>query len=166
MDNLILIGMPSSGKSTAGKLAAERLNFRFIDGDTLLIEKTGKSLSAIIEERGTEGFLALEEELLCAIDGNRLVIAPGGSVVYEANAMAHLEALGTVVYLKVGLEEVKKRIPSFTARGVVMQGNLSSLDELYTERTPLYEQYADITLDCTGKTPAETAEEIIALVTE
>ncbi len=148
MSVLILIGMPSAGKSTVGKLLAARLGLRFLDGDDLIRGATGKQLDALIEEGGAEEFLALESRVLCALDCDNCVLATGGSAVYSPQAMEHLKGLGTVVYLKIGLEEMKRRIPDFAARGVVMRGNVRTAEELFEERAPLYERYADITIDC------------------
>ena len=162
MSVLILIGMPSAGKSTIGKLLAARLGLRFLDGDDLIRGATGKQLDALIEEGGAEEFLALESRVLCALDCDNCVLATGGSAVYSPQAMEHLKGLGTVVYLKIGLEEMKRRIPDFAARGVVMRGDLTTLDELFFERTPLYEKYADLTIECDGLTAEETAQRIAA----
>lgn len=156
---IILIGMPSSGKTTAGKRAAELLGCPFTDGDDLIRVRTGKSLPQLLAERGTEGFLALEEEVLCAFAGGG-IFATGGSAVYSARAMAHLRSLGKAVYLRLSPEEAVRRIPDFSARGVVMRGTISTLEELYAERAPLYERYADVTLDCAGKSAEELAREI------
>ncbi len=160
MDNLILIGMPSSGKSTAGVLLAKRIGYGFIDCDLLIQGEEGALLCEIIEKRGADGFLQVEERVNAGLYASRCVIATGGSVVYCARAMEHLKTIGKVVYLKLGIDAVKERIPSFEKRGVVMRGDVSSLDELYEERVPLYEKYADCTVDCGGKTIEETVADI------
>ncbi len=161
MNNLVLIGMPSSGKSTAGAVAAKKLGYRFLDCDALIREAERAPLAEIIERRGTEGFLAAEARVNGSLNVSRCVIATGGSVVYCPNAMAHLKKIGTVVYLKIGAETVKKRIPDFTARGVVMRGDISTLDELYRERAPLYEKYADLTVDCDNLSVEAAADALI-----
>lgn len=163
METLTLIGMPASGKSTAGKRAAELLGCPFLDGDDLIERRTGEPLSSILSRLGAEGFLALEEEVLCTVSARPAVIATGGSAIYSKRAMAHLKSLGRLVYLKIAEGEAEARIPDFTARGVVMRENVSTLRELYAERVPLYEKYADVTVECTGKTPEEIAEELIKL---
>ncbi len=163
MNDIILIGMPASGKSTAGKLLAARKNFLFLDGDDLIRAYTGEALDETISRVGTEGFLAIEEEVLCGIREEGAVIATGGSAVYSPRAMAHLKMLGKVVYLKISEEEIGRRIPDFHARGVVMRGEISTLRELYAERAPLYENYADLTVECGGRTPEEVAEELLLL---
>lgn len=162
MDNLILIGMPSSGKSTSGVLLAKKIGYGFIDCDLLIQGEEGALLSEIIERKGVEGFLKIEERVNAGLYANRCVIATGGSVVYCERAMEHLKTLGKIVYLKLGKDAVKARIPSFEKRGVVMRGNVSSLDELYAEREPLYKRYADITIECDGQTIDQTVDAVIA----
>ena len=161
MDNVILIGMPSSGKSTAGRILAEKISFGFIDTDLTIAGEEGAPLSEIILKHGVDGFIKIEERVNAGLSASRCVVATGGSVVYSERAMEHLKKLGKVVYLKIGKDEVLKRIPSFEKRGVVMRGNISSLSELYDERVPLYEKYADITIDCNGQAAEETVSVII-----
>ena len=163
MESVVFIGMPSSGKTSVGKLLAKKSGRLFLDGDELIRARTGEPLSRTIARLGTEGFLALEEETLCSVKAESAVIATGGSAVYPEKAMAHLKSLGKIVYLKPSEREMERRIPDFTARGVVMRGNIATLKELYAERVPLYEKYADLTADCTGKSPEEIAEELLFL---
>ena len=162
MDNLVLIGMPSSGKSTAGVLLAKRIGFGFIDTDLIIQGEQGALLSQIIEREGAEGFLAIEERVNAGIAAMRCVIATGGSVCYLPRAMEHIKKLGTVVYLELSEEEVARRVPDFVRRGVVMRGNIRTLKELYAERVPLYEKYADVTVRCDGQTIDETVAAIAA----
>lgn len=162
MDNLILIGMPSSGKTTAGRCAAELLYASFLDTDDLIEEAGGAPLSVLIRELGAEGFLRLEERINAGLNVCNSVIATGGSAVYGEAAMRHFKSLGAVVYLKISLETAQSRIPDFAARGVVMRGKISTLEGLYLERAPLYEKYADITIDCDRYTIRETASLIAA----
>ena len=162
MENLVLIGMPSSGKSTAGVLLAKRIGFGFIDTDLIIQGEQGALLSQIIEREGAEGFLAIEERVNAGIAAMRCVIATGGSVCYLPRAMEHLKKLGTVVYLELSEEEVARRVPDFVRRGVVMRGNIRTLKELYAERVPLYEKYADVTVRCDGQTIDETVAAIAA----
>ena len=162
MGNLVLIGMPSSGKSTAGVLLAKKIGYGFIDSDLIIQGEQGALLSEIIEREGTEGFIAIEERVNAGLAAMRCVIATGGSVCYSARAMEHLKTLGKVVYLKISEEEVARRIPSLIRRGVVMRGNVTTLHELYRQRVPLYERYADITVACDGQTIDETVEAIAA----
>ena len=162
MDNLVLIGMPSSGKSTAGVLLAKRIGYGFLDTDLIIQGEQGALLSDIIQKEGAEGFLAIEERVNAGIAAMRCVVATGGSVCYSPRAMAHLKTLGKIVYLELSEKEVARRIPSLVRRGVVMRGDVHTLEELYAERAPLYEKYADVTVHCDGQTIDETVEAIAA----
>lgn len=166
MNNVVLIGMPSSGKSAVGIRLAKLLGYGFIDSDLVIQGIEGKRLSKLIEEHGAEGFLKIEECVNCALDVSRCVIATGGSAVYSDNAMQFFKKNAKIVYLKIDVEEVKKRIPDLVSRGVVMRGTLNSVDDLFEERTPLYEKYADITVDCNGLTLDEAAACCAAAVRE
>ena len=149
--SIILIGMPSSGKSTLGVLLAKRLGLEFTDSD----------LHEIISERGNEGFLDVENRVNKTIEERNSVIATGGSVVYCDEAMEHLRTVGKVVYLYAPLEEISRRLGDFSHRGVIMR-NGNTLEEMYAEREPLYEKYADITVDVCSNSMAESLEKIIA----
>lgn len=145
-NNIILIGMPTSGKSTIGVILAKILGYRFIDADIVIQEKEGRKLSKIIEEDGIDGFIDIENRINSEINAEKTVIATGGSVVYGKEAMEHYKEIGTVVYLKVSFETLKKRLHHAKQRGVVMKDG-QTLKSLYEERKALYEQYADITVD-------------------
>ena len=146
--HIILIGMPACGKSTVGVLAAKTLGYRFVDSDLVIQERDGRRLHRIIREDGQAGFLALEEavNLTLGNDATPSVIATGGSAVYSPAAMEHFKAVGTVVYLRLSYETVKKRLGNFTHRGVVMPEGYT-LRDLYDERCALYERYADLVVD-------------------
>jgi shikimate kinase len=148
-NNIILIGMPGSGKSTVGVVLAKKLGFQFIDSDLVIQEQSGKLLYQLIEELGEAGFLVLENKINAQIQADKSVIATGGSAVYGEEAMRHFKKTGTVVYLKLPYEELEVRLGDLHKRGVVIKKG-SSLRELYEERTPLYEKYADIIVDCSG----------------
>lgn len=159
MNNLILIGMPASGKSTVGVILAKVMKYHFVDTDLLLQEETDRTLVEIIDERGLEGFLQLENTLVSALDCRRSVIATGGSVIYGKEAMENMKRLGTVIYLKHRYEVINSRLTNITTRGVAMQQG-ETLRDLYHKRTPLYEAYADITLEADGLTTEQTVEAI------
>ena len=157
--SIILIGMPSCGKSTLGVLLAKKLGYRFIDSDLLIQEREGRLLHEIISEEGNEGFLKIENEVNCAIEDKKAIIATGGSVIYGEKAMNHLKALGKVVYLKIPFDEMCRRLGDFSHRGVIMlHGN--KLDEMYAERAPLYEKYADLTVDVCNTHLSDSLEKI------
>ncbi len=149
-DNIILIGMPSAGKSTIGVLLAKRLGYSFVDVDLVIQERTGKLLREIIAEQGMGGFLKVEEEINAGLCALHSVIAPGGSVIYGERAMAHLRELGTVVYLKIRYEELVRRVGNVKDRGVALKEGMT-LRDLFDERVAYYERYADLTIDEEGK---------------
>ena len=144
-DNVVLIGMPSCGKSTMGVVLAKALGYRFVDSDLVIQEKTGLLLSEIIDAEGLDGFNRIENEINTSLECHRSVISTGGSVIYGKEAMEHLACIGTVVYLELPYEELCERIGDLTARGVSIRVGQTFRD-LYEERCPLYEQYADITI--------------------
>ncbi len=146
MSNIVLIGMPSCGKSTVGVLLAKNLGLRFLDTDLLIQETTGKLLHESIAELGSDGFLALEDRILSGVMAENTVIATGGSAVYGVDAMAHLREIGKVVYLKISYETLCERLGDYTHRGVVMPAGYT-LRDMYDERVALYEKYADLVLD-------------------
>ena len=145
-NNITLIGMPGVGKSTVGVVLAKVLGYRFIDSDLVIQEKTGKLLSEIIAEKGTEGFLEVENEINAGIICEKSVIATGGSAVYCKDAMAHLKDISAVVYLKLPYEKVEKRLGNLKDRGVALKEG-QTLKDLYEERCPLYEKYADVIIE-------------------
>lgn len=146
MENIVLIGMPGVGKSTAGVVLAKVLGYRFIDADLLIQQEENRLLHEIIEQEGTEAFLEIENRVNTGIQAEKAVIATGGSVVYGREAMEHLSGIGTVVYLKLPFEKLEKRLHNIKGRGVVLKEG-QSLWDLYQERTPLYEKYADLTVE-------------------
>ena len=163
--NVVLIGMPGAGKSTAGVVLAKMLGYGFIDGDLLIQEQQGATLQQIIDAEGADAFLAIENDALCSLECSRCVIAPGGSAVYSPAAMAHLAANGVVAYLRVSLESLNERLGNLDQRGVVFSGaSVKSLEDLYAQRAALYEQYAHITIDVDGMATADVARALKARV--
>lgn len=160
--SIILIGMPSCGKSTLGVLLAKKLGLEFIDSDLLIQKKHGKLLHELIEEQGNEGFLALEAEVNCSVDATGAVIATGGSAVYSEAAMCHLASLGRIVYIHISYEEMERRLGDFSHRGVIMPAGYT-LQDLYRERHALYRRYADVTVSGEGGMPA-AIERISAII--
>ena len=165
MNNIILIGMPGSGKSTVGVLLAKMLGYNFIDADLLIQQREGKKLYEILEEKGNAYFAKVEDEVNASIEVENTVIATGGSVVYGEAAMAHLKSIGKVVYLKVPLRELERRIKNFATRGIQMEPG-QTLGDLLDERAPLYEKYADLTVTTGGAGLQRNAEKIIAALAD
>lgn len=158
-NNIILVGMPGAGKSTVGVVLAKIRGCRFLDSDLLIQEKYDALLHELIAKYGTEGFWKIEEEVNASIRTRRTVIATGGSVIYGPAAMAHFKEIGTIVYLKLSCETIRGRLGDLNKRGVTLRSG-QTLDDLYRERVPLYEKYADITIDCEKKKIREIAEEL------
>ncbi len=159
MKNIILIGMPSAGKSTVGVILAKHRGMSFVDTDVLIQSRQGRLLQEIINSDGTEAFLKIEESEIKALDYSDTVIATGGSVVYSDRAMGHLKKTGIVIYLYVDMDTVNKRLKNLKTRGVVL-GPGQSLEDIYRKRQPLYEKYADIIIDCSEGTIDSTVEMI------
>ena len=159
--NLILIGMPGCGKSTVGVVLAKALGMDFVDTDLIIQRSRNMRLHQIIEQLGDEGFRVLENEVLSSIDTDNHVIATGGSAIYGTGAMEHLRAIGTVVYIRLEYEQVEERLGDLHARGVSMKPG-QTLRDLYDERTPLYEKWADVTIPCDGLRLREVVAEIRA----
>ena len=157
--SIILIGMPSCGKSTLGVLLAKKLGYRFIDSDLLIQEREGKLLHEIISEGGNDCFLEIEEQVNASITDEKAVIATGGSVVYSEPAMENLKKLGKVVYLKLPFEEMCRRLGDYSHRGVVLKKG-STLADMYAERAPLYEKYADLTVDVCNAQLSDSLDKI------
>ncbi|MDD1728842.1 MAG: shikimate kinase [Methanospirillum sp.] len=147
MKNIVLIGLPGAGKSTIGVILAKTLGMKFIDTDIVIQENIGKFLQTIINEDGTEAFLKIEEKNILGLNETNTVIATGGSVVYSTHAMEHLKSDGILVYLNISFDEMSKRLRNIKNRGVVMIPG-QSLYDMVNQRIPLYEKYADITIDC------------------
>ena len=157
--NIILIGMPGCGKSTVGVVLAKNMGLRFLDSDICIQEQENCLLHEIIAREGMDEFLAIENRVNASLQVEKHVIATGGSAIYGVKAMEHLSEIGTIVYLKLPYEEIKERLGDLVKRGVTFREGQTLLD-LYEERVPLYEKYADIIVDCDGKPIREIVHEI------
>ena len=161
VQNIILIGMPGCGKSTVGVVLAKAANLDFIDSDLVIQKQMGAKLSELLDAHGDEGFRAIENRINAELAANNSVIATGGSVIYGEDAMRHLKDIGTVVYLKLSYEAIEDRLGDLHARGVTIQPGWT-LRDLYNERIPLYEKWADVTVDCENMMLREVVEYIMA----
>ncbi len=163
MNNIILIGMPGAGKSTTGVILAKALGMRFVDTDIVLQEKTGQLLQEIIDAEGHDAFLEREERTIESLRCRHAVIATGGSVVLGGRAMESLKSGGVVVYLKLSFEEMTRRLNNIPTRGIILLPG-QSLRAMYDQRVPLYEKYADITVDCPGADFETIVQDILQAV--
>lgn len=157
--NIVLLGMPGSGKSTVGVLLAKRLGKRFVDTDLLIQEQEGRLLSEIIQQEGLNKFIEIENQVNCSVVVENSVIAPGGSAIYGKEAMEHFKEIADIVYLKLSYRSVARRLGDLKKRGVVFRPG-QTLKSIYKERCPLYEKYADYVVECDGKKIGETLEAV------
>ena len=159
--NIVLIGMPGAGKSTLGVVLAKILNYDFIDADLVIQNQCDKTLQKIIDACGPEGFIEVENQILGDLEADRSIISTGGSAVYSDEAMRHLSEIGTVVYLKISYDQLVHRLSDLRERGVVMKNGIGmSLRELFDERRPLYEHYAENTVDVDDLTITGAARKV------
>lgn len=158
--NVVLIGMPGSGKTTVGVLIAHELAMPFLDTDLALQTREGKPLQQILDERGVASFLALEESFLLSLDLQGCVVATGGSAVYSSKAMRHLGKGSVVVFLDASLPVLHKRILNLDSRGIVLAPG-RTLEDLYAERRPLYERYADLRVSCNRGGPQDVLRRLL-----
>lgn len=161
MKNVVLIGMPGSGKSTVGVLLAKALGYDFLDVDLVIQKREHALLQDILDRRGLDAFLQAEEDAVRSVSCENTVIAPGGSAVCREKAARHLKSLGPVVYLKVPLAELSGRIQNLSTRGIAMEPG-QTLADVMAYRAPLYDKYADLVIDCGGgQTLAQTARLVL-----
>lgn len=156
-NNVVLLGMPGAGKSTVGVLLAKKMGKSFLDTDLLIQEREGRLLKEIIREDGLERFIEVENRINASVEVENTVIAPGGSVIYGAEAMGHYKEIACIVYLSLSYEAVSKRLGDLAERGVVCREG-QTLCLLYEERCPLYERYADVIVQCDGLEIGEILE--------
>lgn len=164
-ENIVLIGMFGSGKSTIGKILAHKLRYHFVDVDELIERKYRKPLQRVLDELGMKNFMKMEDQTLQLLRQWHSVTSPGGSAVYYPKGMAQLGRLGPRIYLKVSLETLKKRLPDWSQRGVVCRGG-TTLPALYRERVPLFKKYADHTIETEGRSAEKIANDIFSLLSE
>ena len=157
--NVVLIGMPGAGKSTVGVLLAKALKMPFIDTDLLIQQKENCYLQELIDTRGLDEFMKIEEGVVLSLDVENHIIATGGSVIYSDSAIKHLKASGVLIFLNTKMYQLERRLKNAHTRGIAMK-NGQTLSTLYNERIPLYRKYLDIEIDCSKKHIETIVEEI------
>jgi shikimate kinase len=162
-NSIVLIGMPGSGKTTVGQPLSQALGMGFIDTDKIIFEKENKPLKEIVAQDGLDRFLEIQEQTLLELDLNNRVISTGGSAVYNKAAMEFLKKNGIVVYLKQELEELEKRL---APERRLARNSEQGFADIYAQREPLYEKYADVTIDCSKKNIESIVTEITSIYNE
>jgi len=158
-NNIILIGMPGAGKSTVGVILAKRIGFHFIDTDLLIQAQEKCRLQQIIDSQGLQNFRKIEEQMLLSLHMEHSVIATGGSVVYSEKGLKALGNSGQQIYLQLDLSTLQQRIADMGQRGLVMAKG-QTFKQLYQERTPLYEKFANLTIPCNEINAEQVAAKI------
>lgn len=161
--NIILIGMPGCGKTTLGVELSEKIGYGYIDSDSVIVAREGKPLSDIIAQYGTEAFLDIEGKVNSELCASRCVIATGGSAIYRDYAMKKLKEMGTVVFLKLPYAVIENRLGDLKKRGVALKDGFT-LKDLYEERMPLYEKYADVTVELKEQSVQESLKQVVEVL--
>jgi len=162
--NLILTGMPGAGKSTVGVILAKVLGYDFVDIDILIAKRQGMPLQDIIDQRGVDAFLKIEEQEACLLETDKTIIATGGSVVLSDRAITHLKQIGTCVYLDIPLDVLEARLLNMKTRGIAANPG-TTLEDIYKSRRPFYERHADHTIHCGTRSMEEVVAEIVSACT-
>jgi shikimate kinase len=162
MNNISFIGMAGCGKSTIGGVLSSQLDISFVDTDLLIEEKFKLSLEQLKKKKGYEFVRQAEEEVILRLDENIKVISTGGSAVYSEKSMLHLSSFSKIMYINTPLDEIKQRIGDGQERGLAAPDDLS-IDDIYKERVPLYNKWADITLNG-NKSIEDLISKIISLI--
>jgi len=160
-DSIVLIGMAGVGKSTVGALLAKALKYDFIDVDRYILKKDGKTVQQVIDEGGEGALLKLEKKRMLELGLSRHVVAPGGSIIYHPDLMDYLKKKATLVYLEDCYDNIEARVKADMSERGIVGLKTKSLKQIYDERRPLYARYADITVNCAGKTWKQIAEEVL-----
>lgn len=165
MRNIVLIGMPGCGKSTLGVLLAKAMMMDFVDTDLLLQKKSGKPLQKMVDEMGSDGFSKAEEAFVSGLSLTHTVIATGGSVALEDQAMAHLSQNSTIVFVKLSYRTIEQRLKNISTRGIAMKKG-QTLRDLYDMRQPAYHKWADVIVEADGEDIEQTVQHLVNVLSK
>lgn len=163
MKNIVLIGMPASGKSTVGVVLAKTLGVGFVDTDLVIQQREGRLLQDIIDKDGLKAFLEIEENTLLSLDCENSVISTGGSAVFGEKAMEKLKKNAVTVFIDVSPSVLEKRLSNITTRGIAAKQG-ESVEDILRERLPLYKKYADFTISTENENVESSVEKIVSLL--
>jgi shikimate kinase len=147
--NIVLIGMPGSGKSTVGVILAKLTGRDFVDTDVLIQKDQGRTLQDIVDKDGYLILREIEEKTILKLECRNHIVATGGSAVYSQAAMEHLKSNGIAVFLNVDMQTLFMRVQDFDTRGLAKRPD-QGVSDLFSERHGLYRKYADVIIDCEG----------------
>ncbi|MBU4348370.1 shikimate kinase [Patescibacteria group bacterium] len=161
---ITLVGMPTSGKSTIGKILANKLGWDFIDLDDLIKEKTGRSYDEILEQDGERKLLDLENKYTLELAFKKnTVFSPGGSIMYSPEAMGKIKKETKVVYIETTLREIQKRLKQRVIKGGIIGLREKGLKKLFKERSLVYKKIANHTINIENLTEIDLVEKILEL---
>lgn len=160
-----LMGMAGAGKTTLGRMLAQRLDWAFLDTDHLIESYYGLPLQQVLDSHGLDEFLRIEDYLVSILAVQRTVISTGGSVIYGSRAVDRLKLLGRIVHLDITLDTFKQRVGQAKNRGLAIAEG-KGMDDLFWERQPLYEAVADFTISTEENPPDKCLELIEAWIND
>jgi len=158
--NIVLIGMPGSGKSTVGVILAKMLGLSFLDTDILIQREENRTLQDIVDTDGHMVLRDIEQRVLLTVDCEDHVIATGGSAAYSDAAMKHLGKNGEIIFLQASLTALNIRIHNYETRGLAKAPG-QSFQDLFDERLRLYQMYSDFTIESSQLTQDQVCDTIV-----
>ncbi len=166
--SITLIGMPTSGKSTIGKLVADKLGWDFIDLDDLIKEKSGKSYDEILEKDGEKKLLNLENQYTLEInfEGSDIIFSPGGSLIYSAEAMEKVAKETKIIYIELPLKEIEIRLGLRPVKGGIVGLKEKGLKKLFEERDVAYRKFADHIIKADNLSEEELVIKVLKLINQ